>query len=529
MLLEKYKEDTKKLNEILQSGEVHPEEKESLYKLLIDENQSNYTKYLVWQLIKKQEKLFDIELLSRILKLPEVVTKNIFKNEPIKVKFPIALNNGKIATAYLIPLKQDTDKLSFCIEEDINEGLNTIKTILKKKNKEKNFFVIFDENFTGKSFMLSVISGLLLPEENIENYAFTGVLNEEGEIFPVGYIEDKKRVAKENELKLISYEIVDTIDELIYWLGNEPVDIPFVFLIGKPKEEVINSLKKLEKNIKQTKPYFSLKGLEKIFDLKIENLTAYYPKFLPQLKEDEILKENLWQEQVKKFEEKLRTINTKIEKKERIIHIALGIPVSLAMAFGIKFGVRKPAVIYHYQSDEYVPVMDLSTKRTLRKIKYIRKNIDENLNNIDVILPKQIINDKDVAVAIWLASHSPYADVENYLKSNGKNWNILKIESKEFQGDIPFPDDFEELGKDYWIRYVSEIYSVLNILKDRYLIDRYHFFLSVPVPIGFALGMAIGHFLEGIIYSFNIGQNVKTEERYFPVFNIKDKRLRSIF
>ncbi|WP_457622954.1 SAVED domain-containing protein, partial [Persephonella sp.] len=126
------------------------------------------------------------------------------------------------------------------------------------------------------------------------------------------------------------------------------------------------------------------------------------------------------------------------------------------------------------------------------------------------------------------ASHNPYADVESFLKDEKRDYPIVKIESKEFQGNIPLPKDFEELDDDYWIRYVSEIYSALNILKNIYNIKRFHFFLSVPVPIAFGLGMAVGHFWDGIIYNMSFKKNTDGK-KYFPVFHINDKNLISIF
>ncbi len=142
--------------------------------------------------------------------------------------------------------------------------------------------------------------------------------------------------------------------------------------------------------------------------------------------------------------------------------------------------------------------------------------------------PANFQNTKDVAVAIWFASHSPYGDIKNYLKANNKNWDIIKIESKDFQGDIPLPKDFKNIDEDYWIRYISEIYSFLNIIKAKYQIQNYHFFLSVPVPMAFALGMAIGHFWDGYIYNLN-PNSPNPKEKYYPVFYMKDNNIKSIF
>lgn len=521
--ISQHKKDLKKLKNYLKGKGVKKEE--DLYKLLIDKHIPNSIKFLVYNQIRKNEHLFDIKELSKILKLPEMAIKKIFKTEPIEVKFPIALNKkSKLASAYIIPLNKPIEKNSFPANKDIEDGLKTIKTLIRNKDLPvKDFFVIFDEDFTGKSFMLSVFAGLTLPEYALKNFIFTGVLNEEGEIFPVDYIKEKETLAKKKNLKLLTPYHLDNVDELIYYLGTQQIDIPFVFLIKRPEGEEKLALQKIELKIKEKSPLFSIEKLNNIFDIKEEDLFINNDEFLPEITFDDIEKENQWIKQIQLFQEKLQNIYSKFSYKNRILHIGLAVPSSLAMGLGIKLGTKKPVVIYHYQSDEYIPVIDLSDKKKLRKIKYIRKDIYKNLKNIEVFKPTSLT--KDTAVAIWLASHNLYNDVQNYLKQKKLNFSLLKIESKAFQGDIPLPEDFEDIDKDYWIRYISEIYSVLNILKNKENIERFHFFISTPVALAFGLGMAIGHFWDGIIYNFSF----KGQEKYYPVFKINDTRLRSIF
>ncbi len=526
----KYKDNPERLKEILRSGAVEPKEVDELYQLLNDETTSNEIKFLIWAQIKKREDLFDIEKLSKLLKTSELNTKKIFKSTPIEVQFPIALNNkGELATAYIIPLPKPMDILTFSSNPEIKQALSTIKQLLRtKKHQIQNFFVVFDKDFTGKSFMLAVAAGLFLPEENIKKFAFTGVVNEEGEIFEVSYIPQKEEIARLHNLKLITPDSLDKIDELIYWLRDKPVDIPFVYLVKRPPQETVIALNKIEKEIKKKEKDFSINGLENILGIEKKDLAIVYNNFLPAMTPEQLSEENEWIKQVLDFEEKLKNIYSKVDFKKRVLHIGLSVPVSLAMGLGMKLGTKKPVVVYHYQSDEYIPIIDLSTTAKLRRIKCIRKNIQSQLKNIEVEIPENIESSENVAVAIWLASHSPYGDVQNYLEATEKSWPLIKIESREFQGDIPLPQDFEDIPEDYWIRYVSEIYSVLNVLKVKYQIQKYHFFLSVPVPIAFALGMAIGHFWDGYIYNYNFNASAP-KNKYYPVFDMKDSRLKSIF
>ncbi len=527
MSITQFKKSPDKLKSYLKNS-VKPSEKEDLYSLLTDQNISNEIKFIVYQQIKKRKDLFDLEKISKALELPQTTVKKIFKSVPIKAKFPIVLGSkGEIATAYITPLDNSIDRNSFKQKSDIQEELNTIRSILKNKNFPiKNFFVIFDKDFYGKSYMLSVFAGLTLPEESLKNFAFTGILNEEGEILPVEYLREKEKISEKQNIKLITPDHINTIEELIYYIGDESLDIPFIFMIDKPKDETNLAIKKIEKLIKKRKPFFSLEKLENIFGLSRQDLIIGYKEPLPTVnfKELEIL--NPWTEQVILFEKKLKNIYSKFQYKKRILHLGLAVPSSLAMGLGIKLGAKKPVVVYHYQSDEYIPVADLSDHKKLRKIKYIRKEIEKELNLIKITFLKNKISSKeDTAVVIWLASHNICFDVKNYLTHEKRNYPILKIESKEHQGDIPLPVDLDKKNKDLWIRYVSEIYSTLNILKNKEKIKRYHIFLSSPVPIAFLLGMAVGHFWDGIIYNIRFNR----DKKYHPVFNLNNKHLISIF
>ncbi len=465
--LKKYLKDEQKLQKLLKNGNLKPEHKEDLYKILTDKNLGIETKFLAYLQIRKNEYLFDIEMLSEVLSLPQIAVKKIFKSEPIEVKFPIALDHkSQLATAFIIPLDTSINKNSFPYPEEIETGLKTIKHLIQGLNvPADDFFVVFDKDFSGKSFMLSVFAGLTLPEEALKSFAFTGVLNEKGEVFSVDYIEKKEAAAEKQGLKLITPEHIDVVDELLYYLGEENIDIPFIFMVKRPEDEPYKSLKKLEKKIKEKSPYFSLEKLKKIFGLKEEDLFINHTEVLPVLDFNRIDTENIWLKQVESFEDKLKNIYSKFDYKNRVLHIALAVPSSLAMALGIKLGAKKPVVIYHYQSDEYIPVLNLSDLNSLRKIKHINKN--KEYKNIDVIFPEKFKSKEDVAVAIWLASHSLYSDVEDYLNKTGKNYDLIKIEAKSYQGNLPLPQTSEGVDEDYWTWFILEIYSTLNILKNQ--------------------------------------------------------------
>ncbi len=505
MIKELYKTNREIALNLVKDEQLNVEDIEELYELLREED--NELLFAIYNFFNKNPDYLDFEKFSTITNLPAFVLHKIFIERPIKAKFPVVNNHqAQIATAYIFKFDKEIPKNSFLEKYELSK----IKKLLKTKGISKDFFVIFDKNFKGKSYLLAVASGLVLPEYTLDGFLFTGEVNEEGEIYPVGFIEKKEMLAKKHNLKLITYGDVYHIDELIYYLGDIPIDIPFLHLSNKPLEEAYISLEKLENKIKEKIKFYSLDKIEKFFELKKEDLILT-TEYLSKPDKDE----NHWIETIKEFEEKLKKIYTKIPRKKRILHFAGSIS-SLAFGFGIKLGAKKPVVVYHYQADDYYEVIDLSDENEIRKIKHIKdkleileiKNLNENKNA------------KEIAIALWIASHNPYGDVLRF--SEDKNWKVIGIEAKEFKGNLPLPKNFS--NKDLWIEVVRELYTVLNNLKsEKY--EKFHLFLSSPVAISFALGMAVGHFINGSVYNISKDKDIP----YFKIFDIEDKNLHSLF
>ena len=474
-----------------------------LYDLLSDYPQDNELIFTVYKFFDRNPEYLDYYKFSKSTGLSVQVVKEIFNSRPKRVYFPLANQEySDIASGYVFILRSKTEKFSFSEKTD----LKNIKKLLETKGIKNNFFVIFDKNFTQKSYLLSVASAFFLPEYVLNSYAFTGEINSEGEIFDVGFIRQKEKITKEKGLRLISPKDVDHIDEIIYYLGDKPIDIPFLQLSNKTEEEALISIEKLSEKIREKSPFFDLKKLEKFFNINREDLLLI-TGFLPQISKEDLKEENEWIKTIKTFEEKLKNIYSKISRKKRILHFA-GSVSSLSFGMGIKFGAKKPVIIYHYQADEYFPVMDLSDDEKIRQIKQIKNQTDL----LEVKYLKKKIGSEDLAVAVWTASHNPFGDVLKYCEN--KSCDVVGIKLKDNQGNLPISD------KKLWVDIVNQIYSVLNNLKnERY--RRFHFFISSPVAVSFALGMSVGHFINGTVYNKN--------NQYFPVFEIEDSRIRSIF
>lgn len=505
MIKQLYQTDKNLAIRLINEEEIKPEETQELYELLNEKDDELL--FAIYSYFNKNPQHLDLKKFSQITKIPVFVLHKIFTEKPIKVKFPVVNNKeADIASAYIFIFNKEIPQNTFFNKEE----LKIIKRFLKQRNINRNFFVIFDKQFKGKSYLLAVVAGLILPEYILEDFAFTGEVNEEGEIYPVGYIKNKKKIADKNNLNLITYEDIYHIDELIYYLGEEAIDIPFVQLSNKTEEEAYISLEKLENKIKEKINFYSLEKLEKFFGISKKDLILT-SEYLPKPEKDN----NQWINTIKTFEEKLKKIYSSIKRKKRILHFSGSIS-SLAFGFGIKLGTKKPVIVYHYQADNYHKVIDLSNEEQIRQIKHIK----EKLENLEIKQLKGNKNAKELAIAIWIAGHNPYGDVLRF--SENKNWEVIGIEAKKFKGNLPLPKkrEYENL----WLEITREIFTVINDMKNKKY-ERIHIFLSSPVAISFASGMAIGHFINGTVY--NINKNDETP--YFATFNIEDKALYSMF
>ena len=475
---------------------------EEFYQLF--KSNDNQIKYQLYKSIRKYPKLFNLPLLSKILNLPEKIVFEIFQSDYKVANFPIYFplkNQAKLATAIVIELKNYDKSIVFTENENIKRAVDLIKNITGK-----NFFVIFSDNFEHNSFMLALYSALKYPQEVLNKYAFTGIIGNDYDIYDVEAVEEKQKAVEKEGKKLISFKEVREIEELDFWIGRNYIPVPFLQLANK---DINKALKELKGEIKNKEKYFSLENLKNIYEIDKEDITLYYPEFLP-------LDEKFWTDYInKEFEQKIRTILKNISDKTTVFHISVGI-TSLAFGLGVKFGLRLPCILYHYQPGKdknYHPVLNMETAESLRSIKEIKHNVLENPDFCNIIIPESS-DYSEVALAIHLASHSLYSDVENYLRENGKDIPVVGISLKDNQGKLPLNQD--------WKKYVVEVNSIINKLKDIKKVSKFHLFLSTPAVFGFALGMAVGHAGSSIpVYSLR-NNKISPKEKYEKVFETQN-------
>ncbi|WP_456382973.1 SAVED domain-containing protein [Persephonella sp.] len=461
----------------------------------------NRLKFELFLTLRKKPELLDVHLMSKTLKIPIEVTYQIF-SYPYKISyFPVynIRKGGELEKILTVEIKWK----NFILLEKDKEKIDAASLIQKKTGK--NFFALFSDNFSHTSFMLSLYANLKYEQDILEKYAFTGIIGNDGNIYDIEHLKEKQEASKKHGKILIHPKIIKTLEEIDYWFNKNYVQIPFIQLSNK---DLKLAFMDLEKSIKEHEKLFSLNILKYIYNLDEENLSLYSKSFLPE-------EENLWTDYINKdFVDKLSLILKQIKHKTPIFNIVTSIS-SLSFGLGVKFGSRLNCNIYHFQSGKdkkYFKVLSMETSEDLRKIKEIKNNVPNILEETEyfsVEIPKRE-DFSETAVAFYIASHNPFADVEKFLKKHEKEIPLIKIMNKPPLpiGNLPVNDD--------WTKYVIEINSILNKLRESLSIDRFLFFLSMPSPLAFALGIAIGHIIDIDVYHKSHEKNT-----YVKVFNTK--------
>lgn len=455
----------------LRSDKILLQEKDALIDDLIGCDAE--LSFEIYSFMLRNPEFIDYRQIAQKSGLPQEVVEYILNTKPVKVYFPAVSNEAaEIVTAYVIKLPVETPKNSFYNPE----GLSDIKAYIKHlQNKDfEDFFVFFDKNFSGQSYQLAVVMGLVAQQKVLEKYAFTGMINIHGNILRVNHTDKKKEISKQKGLRLIGAENFKTVDEALKFLNTKNMDVPFLIL-NKSVEEIEKSIQELSEVINP-----KIFDYLKVYDIELQDLYVQTINLPPE--------EPVWRQKLKELSEKLNKLYLHTDK-QITLHIANGI-ATFGFLAGCILGSKHPFVLYHFLPAEnrYVPVINLAGEN-YRNNKKIKKDILQNSKFIDI----EINLEKPSSVAnliIYTASHNPLADVKNFTGND----KYVYIKDKNFQGKIP--TDFD------WSEYVSEIYSAMNVIKEEYSISKFNLFLSVPSAMAMGLGMAVGHFMDIDVYNY---------------------------
>jgi len=348
----------------------------------------------------------------------------------------------------------------------------------------KTFSVVFDTDFVDESFILSLYVALSVGTVN-SRMIFTGGLYEDFTIKSAENYKEKEKLARKLGRVLISSHEVTDAGELKRYLTSKQCDVAFLVSYSNRKNRDY-----LEESYRRLKEKVEFAVNERLFQ-KLSKVSLLYTS--------SSLEDSDFQREVVKLSKML----SRIIAAGATPHLSLLGPSSLAMGVGAAFGAQNSIVLYHYQSNEYHRVVDL--RANARSIKKLLKMSDLEKTRVE-----ETGDGRDCAFVIQFASHSPFSDVDMYLKKRGIDAKVVKIFHREL-GGIKVSD---------WSQEVAELMTIIQSVRDRAHFERLHFFLSLPVPIAFAFGMALGPFVNASIYQYTTGKKLP----YFEAVRLENLR-----
>jgi hypothetical protein len=272
--------------------------------------------------------------------------------------------------------------------------------------------------------------------------------------------------------------------------------LPAVFCIGRPKEDADQMLSKAKSAITRLTGFKEFDAVENHLNIRYDDLVVH--------KRERIKPDPLeWEDYIDDGQRQIRRFTDRLEG-DKVYHIFIYGAAVLALAAGVAFGTKQKLICYHFEEGEYKPVLDLSHDN--RRIKealqadyrYIKISHSEYLTPESVFI-------------LHLASHVPTTDVIAYMKSKQQEMGVVEITSA-YSGNLKDED---------WSEAVREVYAAITRVKAEGKIQKIHLFHSMPIPMAFGLGMALGNFVPVTVYNWE-----REEQTYFPVLELN--KLKSL-
>jgi hypothetical protein len=381
---------------------------------------------------------------------------------PVNFSFP-AVNKSEKKFVEAIAFKSDKP----FYPEDLN-----VRVIKEFVGSEFSF--VFDRKFVGDSFQAPLVYALLYGELP-QNVVISGKLLPSGS-FWADLREEKEELCNQSGKILIAE---GNIHEINRFFSKKNYSLPFFIATGN-----------LEENRETFYSFSELQNLDTLKNFLDENLLIFsLPKFLPY--------DESWLGFFRKLRDKVLFLRSFL--KNFSLHIALKVPITFSIGAGAVLGTGKlPVVIYHYENGTYHRVLDLVTDS--RKIKRRRQEL--SLVKIEESIQKK--NSGKAVIALQVASHE--TKTKGLEISETLEADFFYIYTPDFKGSLPLSLD--------WAEVVSEIYEAINRVYDGGY-GELHLLMSVPNPIAYALGMAVGNYWNITIWSY-----FKPLKDYKPVYNL---------
>lgn len=430
---------------------------------------------LVYELFvhARNKEYSDCEFFSKLLSVSKKHCCEMLCNDYAEFEFPVILDRkALLARGAVIKTKEVFTNVPYVLPY-----LEKLCKILKE-----NLSVFFDTDIVEDSFMLPLYIALC-SKKYCKSWVFTGGLEDNLGIKPSAFIRLKEKVCRQSGKILFTKKDFSNATEILDFLTVDNYNVPFLISFSdKRSSEYLNqSFRKLGEKVENPVK-------REIFE-KISSVSLLHASC-------SIEKGNFYKEIRKAYK-----VIERIISAGGIPHISLVSPASFAMGVGIMLGSQNPVVLYHYQGNEYHKVIDLrNDARTIKKLK--------DVNSFKKIRFDEVGEGKDCAFIIQFASHSPFTDVEKFIKQQGLDVTIIRV----------FHTDLGGITLGDWSCEVTELMSLFQFIKAKKHFGRFHFFLSIPVPIAFAFGMALGHFAKASIYQYDS----KNDLSYFEAFRLEE-------
>lgn len=186
-----------------------------------------------------------------------------------------------------------------------------------------------------------------------------------------------------------------------------------------------------------------------------------------------------WKDLVRQFASKIARLGRRLPGRH-VFHIFLNCPSALAIGLGARMGSLAEVVCYHYQPGvRYVPVIDFSRARggNPQPVRAVKRRITQPYQFICVEQVGTLT--QEVFVSLRLSGHDPKGAVNLIAPQHAARIRIRNTYDNVLSTDA------------HWLRVEQEVVTVLTELLGGG-IRRLHLFLSVPVVLAFAIGMALG-------------------------------------
>ena len=250
--------------------------------------------------------------------------------------------------------------------------------------------------------------------------------------------------------------------------------IPIVINISNPANSK-NALNQLVKKIEEEGFKNHLENLQKYFSIEPDDLIFEY--------KGDIFNTPMLIDFLKILKHDIEKLEKKIPQGD-MFYIAYIGPVSVSILVG---GVFAQDAVKIFQYDKsingYVEVVSVKDRI-----------IKEGINHLEKFYFKEIKkeNNKKAVLAIDISSHKINVN-DPSLISYG---DVYYLRSKEQKGTISFQDN--------WIRYIQEIFYILNKLQTEY--KEIKLVYSIPVSIGLGIGMAIQNYWHILLTNYQQGE-----------------------